>query len=337
MSNDLIKRYVYAVISYLPTKTQPEVGKEIENMIAEMLDARCGDTPPTDEDIRAVLTELGTPEELAVKYSGEESKALLSGIYFLWFKKVVKIVAPIAAAGVGLAILLSVFIEWQPTGKMLEYIPEQIAKIIAGAFSAAVQSVLWIGLIFVIFEHKKVKFDNSDYLGSDFISRLRPVPSKQSQIKMHEPILNVFWNIAAAVLFLGFPYLMGGYWKNTGWIPAFDESYIRASWFFIIFWVAFGIGQEIIKLFERRYSKKVALATVISNVLSGAAVTMFFANGHIMNPVFTENLKETLANIRLWPIEAFAGNLNMFILGIILITLLAEIGVTIYRAIRYDR
>ena len=336
MNNDLIKRYIYAVISYFPAKEQPDVEKEIENMIAEMLEARCGDSPQKDEDIRAVLTELGRPEELAVKYIGEENKALLSGIYFLWFKKVVKIVTPIAAAAVGFAILLSSIIEWQPSQAVYEFIPVLAAEIISGAFSAAIQTVFWVGIIFVIFEHRKVPFDNSDYLGSDFLTKLRPVPSKQAQIKLHEPIIDIFWNISAAVLFLGFPHLIGGYWENTGWIPAFNETYIRKYWFLVILWVACGIGQEIIKMLERRYSKRVAVATVISNVVSGVAVTIFFANDRIMNPNFVKNVMNTLgtsfdsAKIHEW-------NVNSMFLVVILAGLLLEIGVTTYRAIRYDK
>ncbi|MFP3155983.1 hypothetical protein LQZ18_16485 [Lachnospiraceae bacterium ZAX-1] len=47
--------------------------KELHGLIADALEVRCGDFEPTDADMKAVLTELGTPEQLAAKYSGLRS------------------------------------------------------------------------------------------------------------------------------------------------------------------------------------------------------------------------------------------------------------------------
>ena len=332
MSNDLIGRYIYAVTCHLPAKMQSEVEKEIESMITELLDARCGDNQPGDEEIRAVLTELGSPEELAVKYSGDENKALISGIYLLWFKKILKIVLPIVAAGVAFATLLGMFAKWQPTNDMYAFIPEFVFESIAGGISAAVQAFMWITVIFIILERKKVKFS-----GDEFLSKLRPVPDKRAQIKIHEPIINCLWHIAAAVLFLGFPYLVGGHTEGTGWIPAFNETVIRSMWYFVILWMAFGIWREIVKLIERRYSKRLAVITVIAHVLTGISATLFFTNGSIMNPVFVEKVGTMFEGAGVGELSRALGHLNICFLVIILFALLLDIGVTSYRAIQYDR
>ena len=332
MNNELIKRYIYAVICHLPAKAQPEIEKEIESMIAELLDARCGGAEPSDGDVRSVLIELGSPEELAVRYSGDENKALISGIYLLWFKKILKIVLPIAAAGIAFATLLSGFAKWQPPREMYEYIPELIAKTIAGAANAAVQAFMWITVVFIILERKKVRFS-----GEEFLSKLRPVPDKRAQIKIHEPVINILWHIAAAVLFLGFPYLIGGYSESTGWIPAFDETYIWASWYLIVLWMAFGIAREAVKLIERRYSKRLALVTVIAHIFTGLSATLFFANGSIMNPVFVEKVSGMIEGVSAEQIGQALGHVNMIILAVMLFALLLDIGVTTYRAIRYDK
>ena len=78
MNNDLIQRYIYAVVRYLPLKSHVEVEKELESLISEMLEERCGDIAPTEKDVRIVLLELGSPEELAEKYGGDESRSLIS-------------------------------------------------------------------------------------------------------------------------------------------------------------------------------------------------------------------------------------------------------------------
>ena len=336
MNNDLIKRYIYAVICHLPAKSQPEVEKEIESMIVELLDARCGESQPEDEDIRAVLTELGAPEELAVKYSGDENKALISGIYLIWFKKILKIVLPIAAAGVAFATLLSAFVQWQPPQEMYEFISEMIASVISGALNAAVQAFMLVTVVFIILERKKVKFS-----GDDFLSKLRPVPDKRAQIKIHEPVINVLWHIAAVVLLLGSPYLIGGYTEteSTGWIwiPAFDETYIRSVWYLVVLWAAFGIFREAIKLIDRRYSKRVALVTVIAHILTGVSAALFFANDHLMNPVFVEKVGTMIKGASAEELGRALGHVNLFVLAVMLFALLLDIGVTTYRAIRYDK
>ena len=332
MNNDLVKRYIYAVVCHLPAKAQPEVEKEIDNMITELLDARHGGAEPSDEDIRAVLTELGPPEELAVKYSGDENKALISGIYLLWFKKILKIVLPIAAAGIAFATLLTSFIHWQQPQEMYDFAPGLIGDVISGAINGAVSAFMWITIIFIILERKKVKFN-----GDEFLSKLRPVPDKRAQIKIHEPIVNILWLVAAAVLLLGFPYLIGGYSESTGWIPVFNETYIRASWYLIVLWGALGIAREIVKLFERRYSRRVAIITAIAHILTGVAATLFFANRSIMNPVFVENVTSMIEGVAVDEIGWGLGHINLFVLAVMLFALLLDIGVTTFRAIRYDK
>ena len=71
MDSELIRRYVYAVTKRLPRKSREDVAKELNTLIADMLEERCGQVLPTEKDVRVVLTELGTPAELYDQYSGE--------------------------------------------------------------------------------------------------------------------------------------------------------------------------------------------------------------------------------------------------------------------------
>ena len=332
MNNELIKRYIYAVSCHLPAKMQTEVQKEIESMISELLDARCGESEVTDGDVRAVLTELGSPEELAVKYSGDENKALISGIYLLWYKKILRIVLPIAAAGVAFATLISMFTGWKIPREMYEFVPEMVAEVIAGAFSGAVQAFVWVTVIFIILERKKVKFNSEE-----FLSKLRPVPDKRAQIKIHEPVINILWHIAGAVLLLVFPYLIGAYTDATGWITVFDETYIRSAWYLVVLWAAFGIVREVVKLAERRYSKRLALITVITHTLTGASAALFFADSRIMNPVFVAKVGSMVEGAGAEELGKALENVNYPILAIMLFALLLDICMTSYRAFRYDK
>ena len=69
MNNDLIERYIYAVTKRMPENTKNDVSDELRGLIDDMLCERCGDVIPGDKDVRIVLTELGTPQELYEKYN----------------------------------------------------------------------------------------------------------------------------------------------------------------------------------------------------------------------------------------------------------------------------
>lgn len=77
MKNDLTERYIYAVTRRLPRKQREDVSMELRGLIDDMLDERCGDVVPTEKDIRVVLTELGTPQELYARYDEEADKCLI--------------------------------------------------------------------------------------------------------------------------------------------------------------------------------------------------------------------------------------------------------------------
>lgn len=332
MSNDLIRRYIYAVTYHLPRKAQPEVELEISSMVSELLEARCGGAKPSDADVRALLTELGPPEDLAIKYSGEEDRALISGIYFLWFKKTLKIVLPIAAVGVAFATLLTALITWRSPQEASNFNPEIIGEVLSGAIGAAVQAFTWVTIVFAILSRQRVKLTEGD-----FLAKLPPVPDRRAQIKIHEPVINVLWHIAVAVLLLGFPHLIGGYSDSAGWIPAFSESHIRASWYLIAMWVTFGIAYEMAKLFERRYSVRLALITVVSHIFIAILAALFFANNSIVNPAFAENASSMLKGASAEKIGWALGHVNLVILGIMLFALLINTATTTYRAIRYGK
>jgi len=72
MSNELIDRYVYAVVRHLPSRIKNDVSRELDALISDMLTDRCGDIAPADKDIRVVLTELGAPNESSSLYSGHK-------------------------------------------------------------------------------------------------------------------------------------------------------------------------------------------------------------------------------------------------------------------------
>ena len=82
VKNDLIDRYIYAVTKHMKSAMKKDVAAELETIIQDMLEERCEDVTPTERDIKVVLTELGTPNELASKYKGETQDCLIGQPYY---------------------------------------------------------------------------------------------------------------------------------------------------------------------------------------------------------------------------------------------------------------
>ena len=107
MKNDLIERYIYAVTKRLPQKVQKDISDELRTLIDDMLVERCGELVPEEKDIRVVLTELGTPEELYEKYNPDNKKCLIGSPYYSTYKYVLKIVMICTIFGIILANIIS--------------------------------------------------------------------------------------------------------------------------------------------------------------------------------------------------------------------------------------
>jgi len=313
MKHDLIDRYIYAVVRHLPQKQRAEVELELQSLISDMLDERCGEILPADKDVRVVLTELGTPDELAAKYSGEEKKSLISGVYFITYKRVLKLVLPIVAGAVLLGTVISVLSN--PSENLNLFALRLIAQPIGGIMAGVFQAFAVITFIFAALEHFKAD------LSGDYLSDLPMVPKQIQRIKPYEPIIGIFWSITATVLFLGFPQIMGG-WFDGVWIPVFDVALLRSLWLPIILWTVLGIAQEIVTLTEGQYTKKLAIVTLTVNAAILVCAAVVFLNRSLINPEFVRSFAELFPeNSAL--ISRFAGTP-----GVLLFVLIC-IGVTI--------
>ena len=276
-SNDLIARYIYAVTRHLPSKTRAEVEKELDSLIADMLDERCGDMPPSNKDMKIILLELGTPEELAAKYSGEEKKSLISGTYYIAYRRILKLVLPIVAGAVALGMVISVLLN--PAENPLLFTFQLLGQTVGGAIGGAWQAFAVITLIFAVLERTK-----ADIGGMDPFASLPPVPNKSERIKPYEPILGICCSIAAAVLFLGFPHIIGVHTAGGDWTSVFDVAVLRSLWLPIILWTVLEIATESVKLMEGRNTKRLAVVTITGNGLMIVCAAVIFLGNSLINP-----------------------------------------------------
>lgn len=174
MKNDLIERYIYAVTRRLPKKKQEDISQELRGLIDDMLLERCGERTAEEKDVRIVLTELGSPQDLFDKYDEDSGKCLIGQPYYSTYKYVMKIVLLAVAAGMTIASIILAVVgpmgAWKAVGTWL-----------ANVYNGLLSAFAIVTVLFAFFYQKNVP------LGQPFnFDDLPPVPKKKETISKTE-------------------------------------------------------------------------------------------------------------------------------------------------------
>lgn len=273
--NDLIERYIYAVTRRLPRSKQEDVAKELRGLVEDMLLERCGEAMPEEKDVRIVLTELGSPQELYEKYDESSGQCLIGQPYYTTYLFVLKIVA--LAVAVGLTISAGIVCLLEHKG-VFDGLLSWLSMLYNGLLSA----FAIVTLLFAFFYKKHIP------LGHPFnFDDLPPVPKKSEIIPKWECIVGICVSVAFAAIFLAFPQAFGAYLPEQGRrIPIFDPVMIRECWYFILLFTLCGILRECVKLQEGRYNHRVLVTTVVSNVAAAVFTIWWLGGFNLLNPEF---------------------------------------------------
>ena len=296
MENNLKRRYIYAVTRHLPVKMQADVEKELDSLISDMLDERRGNNATGEQDLKDVLAELGSPEELALKYGGNERRAFISGVYFLMYKRVLLTVLPIIAAVLAILTTIGFFIGDEPSLSVIvigmvnvAYLSHAI-QILTVTIGGVVQAFAVITIVFAVLDYRKVKIQGNEFFD------LPAVPEAKMKISPLEPICWIAFAIATTILLLGFPQVIAGNF-GSGWVTVFNIEVLRGLWLPILAWTLLEIVAEAVKLVEGQYNMRVAVITVVACVLQIACAVVVFGNRNIINPEFIGSVENFGANV----------------------------------------
>ena len=323
-NNDLINRYIYAVTKNLSSKTRRDVSAELHSIISDMLDERCGAIKPTDHDVRVVLTELGTPNELADKYNPDGSKCLIGSPYYSKYKFVLKIVLVCFAFGMTISGLISFILN----PKILSYSAAwQWLNLI---FSGLTFTFTFVTILFALF----YRFGIDIRTPNDTIDNLPPVPRNNDNISKWESIFGISISVIFAVIFLAAPQIICAvFTANGSFVPLFNVETIKSTWYIIIAFAVLGIIRESVKLIEGRYTYRVMVVTIIANLISAGLSFFWLMDNNIMNQEFTAEIVKLFGENGAF-IARFFINFQHFFLGMILFALIIDTATTVTRTIR---
>lgn len=312
MKHDLIERYIYAVTKQLPKKQREDVAQELRGLIDDMLNERCGEITPTEKDIRIVLTELGTPQELSAQYDEDAKKCLIGHPYYSTYKFVLKIVLFAAAVGITIANLMLQLVEPQEWFSAITGWLEMLYNTLLATFAI-------VTLLFAFFYRKGVQITepfNFDKLPS--------VPKRTKELSKRECIAGMVFIVIFVVVFLAVPQIMGFHIDRNGLrIPMFSVSALRETWYIIILFAICGMIRESVKLLEGRYNKPVLIVATVTNAISAILSIWWLTGFNLIHPEFLANVATLFEGEDAFVINLFS-NFQLYFLIIMLFALILD-------------
>ncbi len=292
MSN-LIERYVHDVARRLPEKDREEVKKELRANIYDMLPDGA-----SDEEIKKVLYELGSPASLAEKYR-TKPRYLISPAYFDEYISVLKWVLPLVGVVVmviGFAVGAFDAVKAGSTDYALVY-SGIISQGISMGISAAFQALVWTTFGFVIAEHSG-QAKNKTGERSWRVEDLPEVLNEKARISLSEGIAEVIVTIVFSILGLLFctgrlPFAMVFMSGDLQFYNIFSQSFLTMLIPAILVSLVLAVIQGIAKIKDRRWSVFVCVSFVARSLI-GMAISLFLLNQpNILSAEFSEFLNNS--------------------------------------------
>lgn len=340
---DMMERYIYEVIRRVPFEQREGIRMELTELITDMVEE--SQTP-----IEEVLTKLGDPAEFAKQYRDDKNYLISPEYYdnYVWVMKIVCIC--VAASSVISAVVQGIMGERLAYGILFGFVENVIVSGI-GAFGL-------VTLVFAILERQKIKVDirkakewTIENLGAEHVyekimwtpKQLSPVPHKKALISRGETAAGIIFLVIFAGLLIFAPQLFGAYVfeKNefVKSIPIFNLEY----WHVILpVWIlAIGISfiDEMIKLVTGCYCKIVMISNVITGGLSILLAVILLKVLPLLNTGFVSEAGRQFGMrfsakgdlMAYWG----SGFFTNVLLGLICLIIFLEMGMTIYKTIRY--
>ena len=151
----------------------------------------------------------------------------------------------------------------------------------------------------------------------------KPAIQHKRKFSFFEPIAGIILAIVATVVFFFFPQIISVVFVNGPLIPTFVDFIINGLWFPIFAWAILRIGVEVFYLIERRYTKRLAVVTVIGNVLAFICTLFIFVPYRVVNLHYVEWIYSYFSGGAAWFGEILARP-NLIIIIIMLIGLLLD-------------
>ena len=285
--DNTIERYVYDVARRLPEKEREDVKKELRANIYDMLPDGA-----TEEQIRKVLYELGSPASLAGKYR-QNPRYLISPAYYDEYVGVLKWVLPLVGVIVMIiGFAVGAFDAVKANSENYAFVfSGVISKGISMGVSAAFQALVWTTIGFVIAERSGERAEQS----GKHSWRVEDLPevqkTEQTHLSLSESIAELIVMSAFTVIGILFcldrlPFVMAFSEEGLYFTSIFNANFLSLCLPAFLVTFALGVIVGILKIKDRRWSVPVCVAVVLKTLV-GMAMSLYLLNQpNILSPEF---------------------------------------------------
>ncbi len=351
---DYMDRYIYQVIRRLPKAQRDEVRMELEELISDMY---------TDKgSMEEVLTELGNPAEFAKQYLSDQRYLIGPEYYdtYLWFVKVVLICAALPILVISLINAIGEMSAITPQDSASVIIRAVVDGLTTGITDAILSCVSAFGavtLTFAIMERKKVQFElkKAEKWSLESLSGesktptsrwtpkfLEPVPDKKAIISRGDSIAGIIFIVIFSVLLIFAPHFFAAFFTESETVmtvPIFNLEQWGIVLPVFILSLLIGLADEILRLVVGVYCRLVMISNIVCGVLQIVLSIVVLKVLPIWNPNFAFEIEQALDEhadfgarfLTYWNADMVSNGLLIFIVAITVF----EIGVTIYKTLRY--
>lgn len=316
--NDYIKRYIYDVTRRLDEKQREDISKELEANIYDMMGE-----DQSEENIKKVLTELGSPAKIAMNY--KEPRYLISPELF---DDYIRVLIVVVSVFIGIAFAIGIIGAVTSSGiEILEGVLETIfgSMLSAGFNGFAVTTLIFAGIELY---HKKV---NPPFK----VESLPKIPKVESKKNLRvEMIIESVFAVVFGYIFIHV--LLTNYVEINAIWDAYSFVYtgtVLNAWvvnLFVPWFIAYLILTVVVKVFQFReggFTKVLAFFYTVLELSSLIIMSIVFTRSNTFNPDLISNVSTTFDI----DFAYHVGNSIRGIVALIWIITTTELGVTWYK------
>lgn len=330
---NLIDIYIQEVTRRLPEKSQEDIALELRSTIEDMLP-----DDYTEDDVKKVLTKLGSPAKLASGYQ-DRPMHLIGPRYFDVYVTLLKMIVPIAAVISLISVFPEYFWDYQGDEALLNVILDLLGLGIWRVFEVSVQTFFWFTLVFAIIERAdKAKGDQPvttslKEWAPDDLKSITYVPKKKA-ISKFEVFGSLLWTAIWATLYFYADKLIGVYENgNNGLefvIPALNQDVLDRFWLLVVLLIGIEIAVALYKLILGKWTKALAFSHTAMEIIGVIVFIILLTQPNFLNPDFVTYMTNDL----------FTMNPNQFntwfIVTVIMIFIISA-AISIYDGFRKSR
>ena len=230
----------------------------------------------------------------------------------------------------------------QADGALVSSIVRGLVDGIIDLVTACVGAFGGVTLTFAVMERCRVRLDQREDDGVWSPRQLTPVPHQKARISRGDSVVGIVFIVLFGVLLIAAPQFFSVVFTNGGEIvtvPVFHLAQWQQLLPVLLLSLAVGLADEVFRLVVGQYSRPVMISSIVCGLVQLGLSVVLLRVFPIWNPGLAEAIQaqsgELVEPFR-WLFERWDGALvSDCLIGLFAAITALEIGVTVYRTLRY--